>query len=182
MKATGIVRRIDGLGRVVVPKEIRKAMKLNEGEQIEMFTNNECGIILKKYSPIYQISEFINMYTESIQQTIGNIIIISDTDTIIAASGIDSKVYIGKKITHELETVMKHRKLVTSGEEVLKRIPIYEDEKFINGAQVISPIISEGDVIGAVIILSNDEGLKFGELELKLAETASLFLSKQIEP
>ena len=182
MKATGIVRRIDDLGRVVIPKEIRRTLRIREGDPLEIFTDREGGVILKKYSPIGELSEFAKGYAESLQQTIGNIVIICDKDNIISLSGTTKKEYMEKKISSELEQIINDRKTV-SCESGAKVIPIYDDEE-IEGkysAQVFSPIIAEGDAIGAVIILSREDGNKFGEMEIKLAETASSFLGKQME-
>lgn len=183
MKATGIVRRIDDLGRVVIPKEIRRTLRIREGDPLEIFTDREGGVILKKYSPIGELSDFSKGYAESLQQTIGNITMICDKDSIISISGTTKKEYLEKKISNELERVIEERKTISLGEAGNKVIPIYDDEE-IDGkytAQVISPIITEGDAIGAVLIVSREENQKFGSVEIKLAETASSFLGKQME-
>jgi AbrB family transcriptional regulator, stage V sporulation protein T len=183
MKATGIVRRIDDLGRVVIPKEIRRTLRIREGDPLEIFTDREGGVILKKYSPIGELSDFSKEYAESLQQAIGHIVLIADKDNVISASGAPKKDYLERKVSDELEKAMEARKTVLLSEGTNKAIPLYEDEE-IEGkysAQVISPILAEGDAIGAVIILSKQNGEKFGELEMKLAETASAFLGKQME-
>lgn len=183
MKATGIVRRIDDLGRVVIPKEIRRTLRIREGDPLEIFTDREGGVILKKYSPIGELSDFSKEYAESLQQAIGHIVLIADKDAFISASGAPKKDYLERKISNELEKIMEDRKTVLLEEGNSKLIPLYNDEE-IEGkysSQVISPVIAEGDAIGAVIILSRQSGEKFGELELKLAETASAFLGKQME-
>jgi AbrB family transcriptional regulator (stage V sporulation protein T) len=183
MKATGIVRRIDDLGRVVIPKEIRRTLRIREGDPLEIFTDREGGVILKKYSPIGELSDFSKGYAESLQQTIGNIVIICDKDSIISISGSPKKEYLEKKISSDLEKMIEERKSVSLGEGKEKTIALYDDEE-IEGkysAQVISPIIAEGDAIGAVIIVAKEEGIKFSEVEVKLAETASSFLGKQME-
>jgi AbrB family transcriptional regulator (stage V sporulation protein T) len=182
MKATGIVRRIDDLGRVVIPKEIRRTLRIREGDPLEIFTDREGGVILKKYSPIGELSEFSREYAESLQQTVGNIIIICDKDNIISVSGSSKKEYVDKRISSELEKLMEDRKAVVLGEGSEKVISLYDDEmqnKY--SAQVIAPIITEGDAIGAVLIVSTEADTKFGNLELKLAETAASFLGKQME-
>ena len=182
MKATGIVRRIDDLGRVVIPKEIRRTLRIREGDPLEIFTDREGGVILKKYSPIGELSEFSREYAESLQQTIGNVIIICDKDNIISVSGCPKKEYVDKKVSNELEKAMEDRKAVVLGEGSEKVIALYDDEmenKY--NAQVIAPIITEGDAIGAVLIISTEPEIKFGNLELKLAETAASFLGKQME-
>ena len=183
MKATGIVRRIDELGRVVVPKEIRRTLRLKEGDPIEIFTDREGGVILKKYSPIREINNFASEYSESLQEIIGNIILICDRDNIITVSGITKKEYMEKKISADLEKLMEDRKLIALGEGVRKTIPLFKDEilDYKYSAQIISPILSEGDVIGAVIIASREQDKKFSEIEVKSAVTASTFLGKQME-
>lgn len=182
MKATGIVRRIDDLGRVVIPKEIRRTLRIREGDPLEIFTDREGGVILKKYSPIGELTDFSKEYAESLQQAIGHIILISDKDAFISASGVPKKDYIDRKISNELETVMEGRKPVLLGDGNQKLIPLHSDEDVEEMAsQVVAPIIAEGDAIGAVVILSKQSGEKMGELELKLAETAAAFLGKQME-
>ncbi|ENJ9655257.1 TPA: stage V sporulation protein T [Clostridium botulinum] len=182
MKATGIVRRIDDLGRVVIPKEIRRTLRIREGDPLEIFTDREGGVILKKYSPIGDLSEFSKGYTDSLQQTIGNIVMVCDKDTIISISGAPKKEYLEKKISYDLEKIIEERKTVYFGDDN-KAVSIYDDEDIDEkySAQVISPIIAEGDTVGAVIIVSKEGGKKFNELEMKLAETASSFLGKQME-
>lgn len=181
MKATGIVRRIDDLGRVVIPKEIRRTLRIREGDPLEIFTDREGGVILKKYSPIGELTDFSKEYAESLQQAIGHIILIADKDAFISASGAPKKDYIERKVSNELEKIMDDRKakLITDGS---KTISLHIDEESaLYSNQVIAPIIAEGDAIGAVMILSKQQGEVFGELELKLAETAASFLGKQME-
>ncbi|MBE6048729.1 MAG: stage V sporulation protein T [Clostridium sp.] len=180
MKATGIVRRIDDLGRVVIPKEIRRTLRIREGDPLEIFTDREGGVILKKYSPISELTDFSRDYTESLQQSIGNIVMIADKDAFISMSGAPKKDYVERKISSELENIMNNRKTVNfpDGGNI---IPLHnDDEESAYVSQVISPIIAEGDTIGAVIIASK-EGGKLGELEVKLAETAAGFLGRQME-
>ncbi|GAA0745279.1 stage V sporulation protein T [Clostridium oceanicum] len=181
MKATGIVRRIDDLGRVVIPKEIRRTLRIREGDPLEIFTDREGGVILKKYSPIGDLSEFAKGYGDSLYQTIGNIILITDKDSVISVSGVSKKEYMDKKVSSELEKIIEERKPVAL--EKNKVIPVFEDEEMEGkySTEVVSPIIAEGDTIGSVIILSKEEGKNFDDLEIKLAQTASLFLGKQME-
>ena len=184
MKATGIVRRIDDLGRVVIPKEIRRTLRIREGDPLEIFTDREGGVILKKYSPIGELSDFSREYAESLQQSIGHIVLIADKDAFISVSGAPKKDYLEKKISDDLEKVMDDRKAIILGEGgSSKSISLYSEEEIAEkySTQVIAPIIAEGDAIGAVAIISKKSGEKFGELELKLAETASAFLGKQME-
>ena len=181
MKATGIVRRIDDLGRVVIPKEIRRTLRIREGDPLEIFTDREGGVILKKYSPIGELTDFSKEYAESLQQSIGHIVLIADKDAFISVSGSPKKDYMERKVSQELERIMEDRRAVLINDQS-KTVPLHNDEeqgKYTS--QVISPIIAEGDAIGAVIILSKENTEKLGDLELKLAETASAFLGKQME-
>lgn len=182
MKATGIVRRIDDLGRVVIPKEIRRTLRIREGDPLEIFTDREGGIILKKYSPISELTNFSKEYAESLQQVIGNIILICDRDEFISASGCLKKDYLERKISNDLENIMDSRKTVklTGSSEVISLHKDDDEYKEKYSSQVISPIIAGGDAIGALIILSK-EGNRFGDMEMKLAETATAFLGKQME-
>ncbi len=180
MKATGIVRRIDDLGRVVVPKEIRRTLRIREGDPLEIFTDREGEIILKKYSPIGELGQFAKQYADSLNQTTGHIVAITDKDMFIAASGPTKKDLLTKSISHELEEAINDRESIIAGKEDKNYIRITnEDDEFTY--EVIQPIISEGDAIGAVIILTKDAKVKFGELESKLAGTAAAFLGRQME-
>lgn len=181
MKATGIVRRIDDLGRVVIPKEIRRTLRIREGDPLEIFTDRDGGVILKKYSPIGELTDFSRDYADSLQQAIGHIILIADKDAFISASGAPKKDYVERKVSLELEKVMDERKavIITDASKTMALHNDEEDGKYTS--QVIAPIIAEGDAIGAVVILTKQEGQKLGELELKLAETAATFLGKQME-
>ena len=183
MKATGIVRRIDQLGRVVVPKEIRRTLRLREGDPLEIFTDREGGVILKKYSPLRELTNFASEYIESLELTLGDNILICDRDNIISVSGITKKEYLDKKVSLDLEKVMDDRKLLAFGDGGRATISIFKDEEYEGkySAQIISPILAEGDVIGAVIIISKGHDKKFSKTEIKLAEVAASFLGKQIQ-
>ncbi|MGL5634213.1 MAG: stage V sporulation protein T [Sarcina sp.] len=182
MKATGIVRRIDDLGRVVIPKEIRRTLRIREGDPLEIFTDRDGGVILKKYSPIGELTDFSKEYAESLNQATGHYVLISDNDTFISSGGVPKKEYIDKKISDELEKVMDNRKVAILGSGSSKVEPLIQDENASEKykAQAIAPIIAEGDAIGTVIMFSN-ESKTFGEVEKKLVETAAAFLGKQME-
>lgn len=182
MKATGIVRKIDELGRIVIPKEIRKTLRIREGDPLEIYTDREGQIILKKYSPIGELSEFSQEYCEALYESTGFIAMISDRDTIIAMSKGSKKEYIEKKISPELERIIEGKNTYVNGKdnEIVKII--YEDESpDIYSAQVIAPIVMEGEALGSVILLSYEKGNRMEEVEVKLAETGAGFLSKQME-
>jgi len=186
MKATGIVRRIDDLGRVVIPKEIRRTLRIREGDPLEIFVDRDGEVILKKYSPIGELGDFAKEYADSLYEATGHIAMIADRDNIIAVSGAPKKEFLNKAIGPAVEKVMEDRKsvLITKpGDHKYCKECLTADEetgcKFT--AEVIAPIIAEGDPIGAVIICSREPDVQMGELELKLAETAAGFLAKQME-
>lgn len=181
MKATGIVRRIDDLGRVVVPKEIRRTLRIREGDPMEIFTNHEGEIILKKYSPIGEIDSFAKQYAEALAQISGYKVIISDRDQIIAVAGGAKKDMIGKNISQELEHLITERDVLTTAGGIEKGIPIVEGEETPKAGQVIYPIICEGDIIGSVVILAKDEKQEVTVTEQKLASVAAVFLGRQME-
>ena len=158
MKATGIVRRIDDLGRVVIPKEIRRTLRIREGDPLEIFTDREGGIILKKYSPIEELTDFSKEYAESLQEVIGHIILISDKDAFISVSGTSKDDYEDRKVSQRLDELMEERKSVLLGIGNKEVIPLHKDDSLSGYKyQVIAPIIAKGDAIGSVIIVSKDE-------------------------
>lgn len=185
MKATGIVRRIDDLGRVVIPKEIRRTLRIREGDPLEIFVDREGEVILKKYSPIGELGEFAKEYADSLYEAMGHISCIADRDRIIAVAGAPKKEFLNKNLYSAVEHVMEDRKAViinNVGEHpYCKECSVLEDGDCKLTAEVIAPIICEGDPIGAVILMSREPGVKMGEMELKLAETAAGFLAKQME-
>ena len=183
MKATGVVRRIDDLGRVVIPKEIRKTLRIKEGEPLEIFTDREGQVILKKYSPIGELSEFATGYAETLSKTTGHIACITDKDTVIAVSGCSKKEYLEQNVCDELEQLMEDKEIYTSNENSNVSVPITKNDsnnKKYN-AQVVYPIISNGDTIGTVILLSKEANTKMNEVETKIAQSAATFLGSQME-
>lgn len=182
MKATGIVRRIDDLGRVVIPKEIRRTLRIREGDPLEIFTDREGQVILKKYSPIGELNEFATEYCESLFENTNHIAIISDRDNLIAIAGGSKKEYLGRRISPELERITEGRETyITEGNDVPIKV-FYEDESLESYiAQVITPIVMQGDPIGSIILISKDPDVKMGQIEVKLLETASKFFARQME-
>lgn len=183
MKATGIVRRIDDLGRVVIPKEIRRTMRIREGEPLEIFVDREGEVILKKYSPIGELSEFAQEYADALAGETGHAVFVLDRDVIIAVSGVSHKPFMDKSISQKAEEAMKTRRPSVVQDEGIgvfcKDCPA--DTEYSFSSTVMSPIIVEGDPIGVVVISNKEEGAEIGDLELKLANTASSFLAKQME-
>ncbi len=180
MKATGIVRRIDDLGRVVIPKEIRRTLRIREGDPLEIFVDREGEVILKKYSPIGELSDFAQEYAESLQQSTGHIAIITDRDAVVAIAGAPKKQWLGREVTPEIERAMNNRRsfVLPSARD---RRDDTEEEGWNLAAMAVAPIIAEGDPIGAVILATEEPGVEMGQLELKLVETAAGFLARQME-
>ncbi len=181
MKATGIVRRIDDLGRVVIPKEIRRTLRIREGDPLEIFTDREGEIILKKYSPIGELGEFARQYADSLAQSTGNIVCVTDRDQVIAFSGAPKKDILLKPISRQLEETIDSRDCVTAMRDDRKFVPIIQGENDEYSSQVISPIICEGDAIGAVIMTTKEPKVRFTEADRKLTGSAAGFLGKQME-
>lgn len=183
MKATGVVRRIDDLGRIVIPKEIRKTLRIKEGDPLEIFTDKEGEIILKKYSPIGELSEFATGYAETLAKTTGHIACITDKDTVIAVSGGSKKEFLEQDLSQELEQLLEDKEVYTSKENNEVSLPITKNDGATRkyNSQVVYPIISQGDVIGSVILLSKDNNTKMGDAELKVVQSAAGFLSSQMD-
>mgnify|MGYP003210074318 CR=1 FL=1 len=179
MKATGIVRRIDDLGRVVIPKEIRRTLRIREGDPLEIYTDANGEVIFKKYSPVGELSDFASQYAEVLSKVTGMPMIISDRDHVVAAAGISKKEYLERRISSVIEELMEMRKSYFSKEGTLgELVPI---EGMDRTAAVMYPIISAGDVTGSVIMLQGEENKVPNETEIKLTQTAAAFLGKQME-
>ena len=177
MKATGIVRRIDDLGRIVIPKEIRRTLRIHEGDPLEIYTESDGTVIFKKYSPIGDLSEFASQYAETLNKSTGLLTCITDKDSVIAASGSGRKELKEKKLSDELEKIMEKKTMFFSPSG--DRIKIVNDnDKFKAG--VVAPIVHDGDPVGTVIFIAEPEQ-DMNEVEQKLAETAAGFLGKALE-
>ena len=176
MKATGIVRRIDDLGRIVVPKEIRRTLRIREGDALEIFTDREGEIILKKYSPLGEMGNFADQYAESLAQTLGYLVCITDTDQVIAAAGPGKK-----EFQEQLAEVIARREQFLASSMDRKFTVIVSGQNAELKWQVVSPIICAGDAIGSVVILAKDGRKKPGELEQKMILCAAGFLGRQME-
>jgi AbrB family transcriptional regulator (stage V sporulation protein T) len=184
MGSTGIVRKIDNLGRLVIPKEVRKTLRIRDGDSLEIFVDSDGEVILKKYSSISELSDFAKEYADSLYEALGHITCIADRDQIIAVSGSLEKEYLNKRIAALVEEVMDERRavLINQPEQLSSCIIMAEEEgKCRYTAEVIAPIIVEGDPIGAVIIASKKPNIGFGDLEFKSSVTAASFLAKQME-
>jgi AbrB family transcriptional regulator (stage V sporulation protein T) len=182
LKATGIVRRIDELGRIVIPKEIRRTLRIREGDPLEIFTDREGEVILKKYSPIGEMGDIARQFAESLYRIVGHVALISDRDAILAAAGSRSKDYIDKPLSASMEQTMNDRRSVhvsSGGEKTIAVIADDTDGGF--ACQVIVPILAEGEVIGTVMLVDKEPGSAMGEAELKVVQTAANFIGRQME-
>jgi len=175
METTGVVRRIDDLGRVVIPKEIRRTLGIKDGTSLEIFVDKDM-VALKKHSSMNNLSHFAEVYVESIYNTLKKDIIITDRDNVIACAGSIKKEYIMKQISSDIEECINKRQNIVQND--FKEINIIKDKKE-NCSCVINTIISNGDSIGVIIILSLKD--KIGDLEIKTAQIASQFFGKHIE-
>ena len=181
MKAPGITRKIDELGRIVIPKEIRRTLRIREGTPLEIFTEKNGEIILRKYSPMGELVAFAQQYADSLAQTTGMMVCITDLEQVIAAAGGAKKDYLGKAISEKLDQQIEDRMQSQAVPEEKKYVPILKEPVAEKYAQTICPIICQGDVIGSVVLLAKDARTKMGELEKKLSYCAAGFLGRQME-
>ena len=175
MKATGIVRRIDDLGRVVIPKEIRRTMRIREGDPLEIFTSNG-EVIFKKYSPMGEMSSFATDYAAAMAEATKLAVIICDRDHCIAAGGVPKRDFLEKSVSSELEKIVENRKLYVANGNL-----IYAIDGCDRAIVVASPIISAGDLTGCVLFLENCGISTASDSDIKLCEVAAKFLGSRIE-
>ena len=182
MKATGIVRRIDDLGRIVIPKEIRRTLRIKEGDPLEIYTDRDGEVIFKKYSPIGEMQGFANEYATALQKATGIPVFVCDRDAVICVSGASKKEFLEKKISKGLESIMEGRSIYVNGADG-ESYDVVENTGYLIGCAM--PIVSEGDVIGCILTAYPSEGGRntkiSNETEQKLIYTAGLFLGKQVE-
>ncbi len=178
MKATGIVRRIDDLGRVVIPKEIRRTMRIREGDPLEIYTEKDGEVIFKKYSPVGELSEFAAHISETLNKTTGCPAAVCDRDTVISVSGAPKRELTDKPVSAELDQIMESRQIYQRRQGDRGVFVTDLSDKYT--VAVASPIISEGDIMGCVVFFG-DSDLVLGEVEYKLAQTVSGFLGRQME-
>ena len=179
MKATGIVRRVDDLGRIVIPKEIRRTLRIREGDPLEIYTEKDGGVIFRKYSPMGDLQEFASQMCESIGNATGHIAAVADRDSIIALFGAPRKELMDKPNSPELERIMEQRKnyRYQSGDMPIRASEM--SEKYHLG--VASHILSQGDLMGCVMLLLGDGDSPMQEADQSLVQTVAGFLGKQME-
>lgn len=180
MKATGIVRKIDELGRIVIPKEIRKTMRIREGEALEIFVDKNEEIILKRYDPLSNLKNQLEVFVESLEKNTGFIVAITDVKSIVAVSSKGKKEYLGKLLSKECIHVISRRNFWSTKDKSI--IPIIENKGKENMySQAISPIISDSDLIGSVLLLSDDPKKVIGMGDIKLLDITSNILSQLMQ-
>ena len=179
MKATGIVRRIDDLGRVVIPKEIRRTMRIREGDPLEIYTDKEGGVIFKKYSLMGGLGDFAGQMCETLNKTTGEIAVITDRDACIAVAGAARRELVDKRISPELEQIMEGRQIYQYRQGDAPLAVCEEGDKYL--VATAAPILSEGDVLGCVLFVSTDADIQAGETDYKLAQTIAGFLGRHME-
>lgn len=179
MRATGIVRRIDDLGRVVIPKEIRRTLRIRDGEPLEIFTDKDGEVIFKKYSPIGEVGTFTGQFAEAINKACGIPVAICDNDTVVAVAGAPKKDLLEKPISSTLFAAMGKRQSYSAEKD--GKAPLEVTEAGLGQVSFMSPIVAEGNVIGAVMSLQKQSGAVPDEAEKKLISTGAMFLSSQME-
>ena len=176
MKATGIVRRIDELGRVVIPKEIRRTLRIREGDPLEIFTDRD-ELMLKKYSPIATLERFSEGSAKSLNDLSGYLAVICDTDEVLYASGEGRKEINRKPLSAAIEKILKDRRsYLANASEGGDVVPLTSGEDV-----VIVPIVSGGDCLGAVALLSSEEGAKIESGAVKLCQLTANILANQFD-
>ena len=181
MKATGIVRRIDELGRVVIPKEIRRTLRIKEGDPLEIFTDRD-ELMLKKYSPIATLEKFSKATARSLNDLCGKLAVICDTDGVLHAYGDGKRDFDGKSLSVEMDRILRERRsYIANASEGGDVIPLTNAPEEGVTAQVIVPIVSGGDCLGAVAVLSKEDGAKLDANEVNLARLTADILANQFE-
>ena len=183
MRATGIVRRIDELGRVVIPKEIRRTLRIREGAPLEIYTDNDGEVVLKKYSPIGEIATIAKDYTDSLYRTLGHVTLISDRDAVVAVSGAGKRDQFEKALSAETENIMQGRtavmKNLSDGERMLPLVQGDQTEQYTG--QIIAPILADGEIVGCLMLAERESGVRMTAVDMKVAETTAVIIGRQME-
>ncbi len=183
MKATGVVRRIDDLGRIVIPIEIRRTMRIRDGDPLEIFVDKDGEVILKKYSAIVDLGSFAAEMTESLHEACEKVTMISDRDSMVAVSGVRKKTYADKRISDMVLRAMEDRTTIIHDDPSQSPQAVLEEEEGEEGkftTLVIEPIVVHGDPYGTVIIAGTGPDDAVGDAEVKLAQSAAGFLSRHL--
>lgn len=179
MKATGIVRRIDDLGRVVIPKEIRRTMRIREGDPLEIYTSSDGEVVFKKYSPITELSTYSSMYADVLHKAGGLPVIVCDKDHVLSVAGVPKKELLERRISPAMEDIMQNRQNIACTDANRERIrPVEGVDRY---AVASALIIVAGDVVGSIVFLSGDGESRASDLQVKLVTVTANLLAKQLE-
>ena len=182
MKATGIVRRIDELGRIVIPKEIRRTLHIRQSDPLEIFTDNDGSIVLKKYSPMLELADFAREYVQALNGTFGHNAVIADRSSVIAAAGHMKRQLTDRALSRPVDACLQ-KKLVLDEQAARGALtPLIAEQQETYHAQILMPILYEGEAIGLVGLVSEDRAAAMGQPELYALKTASLYLARQLMP
>lgn len=180
MKATGIVRRIDDLGRIVIPKEIRRTMRIREGDPLEIFTSKEGEVIFKKYSAMENVNDMVQIFADALSKATGGGAAVCDTDSVVAVSGVPKREFVDKSISEEISAMIQDRQSYIAKPGETKTIPLssVSDKAY---CEIVYPIISESDCVGAIISISPDSGELPNDSDIMLCSTFASIMGKQME-
>ncbi len=185
MKPTGIVRRIDDLGRVVIPKEIRRTMRIREKDPLEIFTDRNGKVILKKYSPIGELGDYAQQSVESLHDALGHVVLVADHDVYIAVAGTSKNEYEERRVGEAVEKAKNAGATVVFNrpqeEEWPGPLVGIDEDKDKYAAYLVAPIMVEDEPIGAVVLFSKERGTRMQEAERKAAEATARFLAIQMQ-
>ena len=175
MKSTGVVRRVDDLGRIVIPKEIRRTLRIRDGEELEIFVDDE-AIILKKFSNVADLGDVSKKIVDVVSSFIGKTVLVTDRDTFITGSGELKKKYLNKEISSYIEDIMSNRNVVVQKNIGNIQLGDVSGEMY---SYIINPIISFGDVIGSFIVISTSSDIS--EFDVTITGMITQFLGKYVE-
>lgn len=178
MKATGIVRRIDDLGRVVIPKEIRRSLRIREGDPLEIYVEDG-AVIYKRYRPLFEFpSSSVDKFARSLATLCAHSVLITDRDSVVAASGVSRREYIEKTISNELESIIDSRIQYTYDSDNIVRPTL---DANCRPVALVLPIIANGDVCGSVVLLVDDMTQTPSEVDVKLAKNTATMIGCMLE-
>ena len=175
MKSTGIVRRIDELGRIVIPKEIRRILHIREGDPIEIFTSED-AIVLKKYARVRELGDYAEAFCQALCGAFGFSAAVADTETVLYAAGPMKKQLTGMKLSSAFVETMRQKQALTVRDGYLVSM---QAEPVRSVAAM--PVLVGGDPAGRVLLLSDDPRLSIEDAQLGALKAAALYFGKQLE-
>ena len=181
MRESGMIRRIDELGRVVIPKEMRRTLRIKEGDPLEIYTDKEY-LLFKKYSPITTINSYAQAVADGIEELMGKTCVVTDTDVVIYVSKGKHKDMIGMNISEKTREILEGRKSVVINKvDGGEAVPITVDGEFASGNQIIVPVVSNGDCYGSVVVFDRETDSHFSSCDVKFVQLGATLISKQFD-